>query len=496
MQVHSKKGQVLRTIPLPSQPSKTRSIVFLSTCLAVLCGLFFTGVVCGEYIDDDRSKLSLKPGSDRMRLSAEGEEERFHLQEHELQDSFADSNYFWDGSAVMGDSIDVAKQGVEEFGLLPEVGAGQRESAIYEAEFTGIFPSLSRRQEAGQIGIRNNSPLLINVVPGSTEHVVFTNETLWGLQGNIEGSEGERAESLRTQESTLPDSDESDDEQNSNLNKRQIDNRKSTRTVHISVNTCLQPAANNSASDPPPQLTLYISQTIENSEPGPSNTDLPQRVVKLEEGYALVTLEARSDIFIGVHGPLLPESFSNPWNCEIAVSTDAPFHTYNDGKSIEGGNIDEENLQSLLYFVDGDARSALLVTDNLTEADAGTDEFERWADIDPPPYVVFAHNRNDKSTRGLRRSFCGLRNRAQISVDRNGNAANVERSMTLRGLGNKPKQQFLIEGLNASSDYVAYLAMIGDSKDFGVGVIGGGGQLWPATSFFTKAGELSCLSGK
>ena len=496
MQVHSKKRRVIRTTSLPAQPFSTRSIARISACSVVLCGLFFASVEGGEYPDDDRSKQILKPGSDQVRLSAEGDGKQLYRQNHDSQDLFTDGSYLWGVSAVIGDSATAKRQGVDGFGLLAKDGASQRDSAIYEADFTGVFPSLARRQDAGQIGIRNNSPLLINIVPGSTEQVVFTNETLWGLQGNTEGSRAQRPESLRTQKSTQPESGEVDDEQNSNLVKRQNDDRKSTRTVHISVNTCLQPAANDSASDPPPQLTLYISQSAENSEPGPSNTDLPQKVVKLEEGYALVTLEAGSDIFIGVHGPLLPESFSNPWNCEIAVSTDAPFHTYNDGKSIDGSNIDENDLHSLLYFVDGDARSALLVTDNLTEADAGTEEFQQWADIDPPPYVVFVHNRNDTAIRGLQRSFCGLRNRAQISVDRNGNAANVERSMTLRGLGNKPKQQFLIEGLNASSDYVAYLATMGDSKDSGVGVIGGGGQLWPATSFFTKAGALSCLFGK
>lgn len=495
MQVYPKKRRVLRISALPLQPFNMRSIALLLTYCVVLCGLLLTSVEGEGYPDDDKSRPSSRPRSEQIRLSAEGKGEQFYQREHDSQDSFTDS-FFGRVSPLIGDSAGAKRQGVEELGLLAEASVGNRESAIYEAEFTGVFPSLARRQDAGQIGIRNNSPLLINIVPGSTEHVVFTNESLWGLQDNTEGSEGQRPEPSGTQESTESESDEDDNEQNISLKKRQTGDRRSTQTVYISVNTCLQPTANDSASENPPQLSIYISETTENSKPGPSNTNLPQRAERLEEGYALITVDARSDLFIGIHGPLLPESFSNPWNCEIAVSTDAPFHAYNDGKSIDGSDIDERDMQSLLYFVDGDARSALLVTDNLTEADAGTEEFERWAEIDPPPYVVFAHNRNDTAISGLQRSFCGLRNRAQISVDRNGNAANVERSMTLRGLGNKPKQQFLIEGLNASTDYVAYLAMIGDSKDSGEGVVGGGGQLWPATSFFTKAGAFSYIFRK
>ena len=484
MQVHSTKSQISYLLSSQSRYSGANSIMLLATYVLIMCILCSTNASGSGLPDDESLQPILEPGLDQVQSFAEKNPDG----------PLAESSYLWGVPAVIGDAAALAKRGVEKIGSLAGSGEGQGKSPMYEADFTGIFPSLLRRQDAGQIEIRNNAPISINIVPGSTEHSVFTNETLWGLQRDTGGSEGQRSESSRIPQSPEPEEDDSDDERESVLRKRQNDNQQPTRTVYISINACLQPAANDSASDPPPQLTLYISQSTENPEPGPSVTDVAQRVVELDEGYALVTIEARSDIFIGVHGPLLPESFSNPWNCEIAVSTDAPYHTYNDGASLDGEveeeEEEEENPRSLLFFVDGDARSALLVTDNMTEADAGSEEYQRWANIDPPPYIIFAHNRNNTATKGLQKSFCGLRNRAQISVDRNGNAANVERGMTLRGLGNKPKEQFFIKGLNGSSDYVAYLGMMGNSTNSGAGVIGGGGQLWPATSFFTKTGAF------
>ena len=489
MRVHSLRTQASFLMRSRSRCTGANSTELLATYALIICCLCFGSVVDCSHAGDESLQPILKPGSNQIQIPAGRQKEEPHAERGPLE-SLVEGSYLWGVSAVIGDAAALAKRGVEKIGSLAGSGGDQGESPNYEADFTGIFPSLSRRQDAGQIGIRNNAPLLKNIIPGSTDHFVFTNESLWGLPGGTSESAGQQLKPTTVTQGSESEESDSDDGEESSLRKRQDDSQQSTRTVYISVNTCLQPVANDSSANPPPQLTLYISQSAENPEPGPSVTDLPQSVIELDEGFALVTIEARSEIFIGIHGPLLPEPFSNPWNCEIAVSTDAPYHTYNDGESLNGDDTDEEDPQSLLFFVDGDARSALLVTDNLTVADADCEEFQRWADIDPLHYIIFAHNRNFTAIRGLQKSFCGLRNRAQISVDRGGNAANVARGMTMRGLGNKPKQQFFIEGLNASSSYVAYIAMMGNSTHSGPGVIGGGGQLWPATSFFTKTGAF------
>lgn len=84
----------------------------------------------------------------------------------------------------------------------------------------------------------------------------------------------------------------------------------------------------------------------------------------------------------------------------------------------------------------------------------------------------------------MQKSYCALNQLAQIRKSSN----NVEVGMTNRGLGNKPKEQFYITGLNRSSTYYGILAMDGNSTSSGNGIIGGGGRVWQPMNFSTKAG--------
>ena len=485
----------LRLVDSNVYPRKIYRITILLHLIIILATLQRAHATEAGASDADRldSLLNANPAPNLVEDSI-AEQHRFVAPDAQMP--AAESGYLWGLPAAIGDAAAAFTYGGRgKQGSSVEGNGDFREPALYEAGFTGVLPSLLRRQDSGQIAMRNNAPILVNIVPGSTEHSVFLNESLWSEQNDRDDVElAEPASSDDEKRAVEIQGGESEEKDGSKLKKRQDGGERASRTIHISINTCLQPIGNASTSAEPPQLTLYVSTSRNNDLPGPSVTNLPQLVLPLDEGYAGVSVEATEDTFIGVHGPSLPESFSNPWNCEIAVSTDAPYHFFHDGNNRDPEDSDDdEDPRSLLFFVDGDARSALLVTDNLTEADAGSPEFERWAELDPPPYIIFAHNQNDTRTKGLRRSFCGLRNRAQISVDREGNTDRVERSMTLRGMGNKPKEQFLIEGLNSSSDYVAYLAMMGNSTAAGTGVVGGGGQVWPATSFFTKTGKISLL---
>jgi hypothetical protein len=101
-----------------------------------------------------------------------------------------------------------------------------------------------------------------------------------------------------------------------------------------------------------------------------------------------------------------------------------------------------------------------------------------------PPYTMFAHNINNTALAGLERSFCALDRLSTLGRISN----STEMGMTSRGLGNKPKEQFYITGLNRSSTYNGILAMVGNSTQSGNGIIGGGGSVWKAMNFSTKAG--------
>jgi calcium channel MID1 len=111
------------------------------------------------------------------------------------------------------------------------------------------------------------------------------------------------------------------------------------------------------------------------------------------------------------------------------------------------------------------------------------------------PYAVFAHNKEDRRINGVKRSYCGLYNYAQIAATTSGRQTNtVISSMTKRGKGNDnfPKQQFFFSGLNASAEYITILAKDGsDGNDMGKRQIAAerGPQIFSPMSFTTKSSK-------
>lgn len=254
-------------------------------------------------------------------------------------------------------------------------------------------------------------------------------------------------------------------------------NAKRSSTVYISLTTCTKPVANTSVTHhppDPPQLEVYISTSKSLQRPGPGKDGSAQSVHAAHKGYMGTTLNADSDVFIGVSAPNAT-AYSGEYKYEIAASIDAFFHS-----------VSEDG--PFLYLLDSDNHAALLVTDNLTQSRPDSDNYRHWMNI-TPPYTMFGHNVNDTALAGLERSYCALKQHAHVS----GKTHNVGASMTSRGLGNKPKEQFYVTGLNRSSLYYGILARDGNGTSSGNGIIGGGGKIWKQMNFTTKSGNYQPL---
>ncbi len=254
-----------------------------------------------------------------------------------------------------------------------------------------------------------------------------------------------------------------------------------TRKIYISINTCLQPnyVGSGIQSAAPPQLTLYVATDPSNKNPGPQSNSNDQMVVVMDEGYANTTIQVNGDSYMSVHAPSLGNNFTGVWNYELAVSIDGFYHSVSD----------DFDLEPNLFLLDSDSFAALLVTDNLTQADPSQQSYKDWMNL-TAPYIVFASNINDTRALGLSKSFCGLNMNSQITGKQeqsDGEGTNVQMQMTTRGLGNKPKEQFYVTALNRSSIYNATLAQVGNSTNSGSGVVGGGGKVWRSVSFPTKS---------
>ncbi len=352
--------------------------------------------------------------------------------------------------------------------MMDEDEEEERRAALdWELHELSIREGLVRRAPPGVSALSNNDPQTMNIDVGQTQNWVVSKEMVAGPPGVLGPG--------------LPSEDSIEDEPSqirSELRKRQ-----NTKRIHITVTTCVQPTLNTSANpaDPdaasPPQLQMWVSRSSSLTNPGPGTRDSPeQQSIDLDGGFAMFEVDTAEDVYIGVSAPNTT-SWGGIWNYEIAASIDAPFHAIDDS-------------WANLFFVDGDNHAALLVTNDTTQGNSTSEIYNQWMTLSPP-YGVFAHNQNDNTILGVQNSFCGLKNQAQIAANIQGaNNQNVA-GMVHRGLSGKPKEQFYITDLNASSTYYGFLAMDGNSTTSGADVVGGGGKVWKAMSFSTKA-ESNC----
>jgi calcium channel MID1 len=274
---------------------------------------------------------------------------------------------------------------------------------------TEAAQSIIPRAEDGVSALANNAPQNSNLEFGVTQNWVFP-------KAAIDGPHGDPGTGLPKEKDT-----------GLGPEVHELRRRQSGRTVYITLNTCLQPSS-NTTSAAPPQLEMYISLSSTNQKPGPG-TGTPVSVVG---GYAIYQVDASSDVYVGVSAPNTT-TFSGIWNYEIAASNDAPYHSFVDPQVPN------------LYFVDSDNHASLLITNNLTQALPNETVYQEWMLIDPP-YSVFASNQDQSSILGIQRSFCGLRNNAKLAVNIENITNQNVATITNRGLGGKPKEQFYITG--------------------------------------------------
>jgi calcium channel MID1 len=352
----------------------------------------------------------------------------------------------------------------------------------YEPDFAPFDRGIIGRAPPGVTALLNNGPYSINVVAGSTQVFVFEATTIFGRAIGV----SEELE-LRQEHGGRPRANEPQGGVNASTGDVRKDEatevadhakRETNKVVYISANTCQQPGMKpNQTTMDPPQLTMFVSTSSKNQSPGPNARSDEQVVVEFVEGAAMYNLSASDDVYLGIHAPNVSSVFSGQtYNVEVAASVDGFFHSFNA----------EEDAD--LIWVDSDSQGALLITHNLTDS---TDEKVVDAIMQTQPFVMFAQNKNDSSIDGLKFSYCGLQNHAQIAATNNGQFTSmVTTGMTRRGPGNLPKQQFYFSGLNSSTQYIGILALNGQDGKTGNGVVGGGGHVYRATNFSTKSGKL------
>lgn len=247
------------------------------------------------------------------------------------------------------------------------------------------------------------------------------------------------------------------------LKKRQEDERPNNRTVYISFNTCKQPLPTNETLGlHVPSLELYVSTNRRNIRPGPKVTNMDQQVILIDEGLGTLVLDVEDEFYLGVYAPNMTDPeirgrWKGEWNYEIAVSTESLVHQFSDKQEV--------------FLIDIDSSSALLISSNLTE--------NASEEVTKTPYELYGYNNGWRAiSKGLDRSYCAIRQHTQ------GAGGAVRMSITKRGPGGLPKQQFHMTSLNKTSQYRIFAGKKGDPEE---GRAPAGGTVWRPLTLNTKS---------
>lgn len=363
----------------------------------------------------------------------------------------------YESHIVLDDSIDIGR---------PE---SELEAAdlLYEPEFQAFDRSIIGRATFETTTLTNNAPATNNLDAGQSMPFAFDPSDLSTRQESpILELRGEHEDGGITTENSAGEG-----------GGEGSPRKRATPTVYISANTCLQPSGNTTTSGAPPQLTLYVSTSDENTSPGPSADDSLQDVVEFTQGAVMYNVTTSDPVYYAVTAANISSDFSGVYNFQTAASIDGFYHSYKE-------TADTEEL----FWVDSDTTSVLLMTNNLTTS---YDSQVEQKIMSTPPYVMFAQSDADQSIDGLQYSYCGLSTNAQIATVRNGQATTqITTGMTRRGAGGHPKQQFYFSGLNSSTKYQGILAR-NVNNSTSTNVVGGGGSVFGATRFETKSSK-SC----
>lgn len=239
-------------------------------------------------------------------------------------------------------------------------------------------------------------------------------------------------------------------------------------TVYLTLNTCTQPDTESGLSnataaalwqDPSqvPFLTLYGSNNTTIMLPSAAaSTD----VRDFQYGFANLTYTQNAgNLYFSVSAPPNVTLWANsPWTYQIGLSTSAPLH-----RALAG------DQNRFLFLQDSDFSAALLTTGNLTSDEIPN--YQIW--VNPSTQSAAAGDVSASIQESLKWSWCGISQSSALVT-----LKDADRSMTTRGPGGLPKEQFYVHDLVPSTYYDSYITLSNNYTE--------GGTVWPVQTFRTR----------
>ena len=237
-------------------------------------------------------------------------------------------------------------------------------------------------------------------------------------------------------------------------------------TFYITLNTCAVPRPSSTVNATVdrlwngqiPSLTLYGSNVSTIPLPNSANAI---DIIPFQFGFANLTYHSDS-IYFSVAAPPRDGNWTDSaFSYQVGVSSIKPLHS-----ALAG------DQNRFIFLQDSDFSAALLTTGNLTSNELPN--YQIW--VNPSEVSVGENGIAASIQSALKWSWCGITNsNAQVTIE------NADRSMTTRGPGGLPKEQFYVHGLTPSTFYDAYITLQNNFSQ--------GGTVWPVQQFRTRDTE-------
>jgi calcium channel MID1 len=369
---------------------------------------------------------------------------------------------------------------------LEEASSGSGGGAGYEPDFGYLDRSLIGRQAAEVDKLTNDEKMEKDIDPQNIQYFVLEKNQLrlrrvvdipleaLETRGTDNGSEEAVLDVL---EGTERDGIIDEGAENE-LAKRQAGSSR----VWLTANTCRQPMPNGNVTNVSknhPQLVMYVSNSTRNQKPGPAatqNTITNKTGILFDSGYISFEFNTSSDVYIGIAAPKLEDDWFGSWHYELAASTDGPYHSYNES-------------DPFLYMIDTDSESTLFITYDLGDSNS-TDVVNQLNKSNP--FKMYAFEAGDYTPiTGMEHSYCALKEQFNVNTTRN---FTIDSNITTKFSGDdRPKTQFHVRNLQNAKTYNGFVVVEGGQEPFdipGVGMVRGGGKVFQAFNWTTKAGTL------
>lgn len=177
----------------------------------------------------------------------------------------------------------------------------------YEPDFSLFDRGIIGRAADGVTPLEADRPTRGNLDPKGTIAYVFEAASVSGRSAQ----EPNISHELRRSSNEIREPTEREGKAELSFDSGLAPRQTPSKTLYISANTCNQPGriSPNQTTMDPPQLTLFVSTSSDNTSPGPDKAQGSQKMTVFDEGAVMFNTSLDGDVYFSISAPEVSEQY-------------------------------------------------------------------------------------------------------------------------------------------------------------------------------------------